>query len=94
MVRRRLSRFVVRTFSKSSPEIERCVVANFNERSERSREICACAEVDPLLENGVQKAMFFVKSDFGIAVANQLVERAHRHRQFRFVMRLISTNRC
>jgi len=41
-------------------------------------EIAACAEVDPQWENGVQKAMLLVKSDFGTEAANQLLEQARR----------------
>jgi len=53
-------------------------MASFNESAfERAMgEISACAEVDPQWENGIQKAMLLVKSDFGIEAANQLLEQA------------------
>ena len=36
-----------------------------------------CAEIDPLWENGIPKAMLIFKSGFGIEAANQLLD-AHR----------------
>jgi len=41
-------------------------------------EIAACAEVDPQFENGLQKAMLLVKSDFGEEAANRLLHQAKR----------------
>ena len=33
-----------------------------------------CAEIDPLWENGIPKAMLIFKSGFGIEAANQLLD--------------------
>jgi len=41
-------------------------------------EISACAIVDPEWENGVQKAMLLVKSDFGTEAASALLEEARK----------------
>ncbi|CAJ1408350.1 unnamed protein product, partial [Effrenium voratum] len=41
-------------------------------------EISACAQIDPQWENGVQKAMLLVKSDFGDEAAGQLLRQAKR----------------
>lgn len=41
-------------------------------------EISACAQINPEWENGVQKAMLLVKSDFGDEAANKLLRQAKR----------------
>ncbi|CAK0902471.1 unnamed protein product, partial [Prorocentrum cordatum] len=41
-------------------------------------EVAACAQVDPLWENGLRKAMHLVRSDYGESAANDLLARAKR----------------
>merc|ERR1712023_138454 len=49
-----------------------------SEFSEAMCEISASAEIDPQWENGIQKAMMLVKTDYGIDAANQLLGEARR----------------
>jgi len=60
--------------------VQDAVVSN-NAEDEFERamgEIAACAQIDPQWENGIQKAMLLVKSDFGTEAANELLKQAKR----------------
>jgi len=68
-------------FQVHIPRATRCDedVSHAEDEFERAMdEIAACAEVDPQWENGIQKAMLLVKSDFGTDAANELLVQARR----------------
>jgi len=51
---------------------------DFDDFEKAMEEISACTEVDPQWENGIQKAMLLVMSDFGSEAAGKLLSQARR----------------
>ena len=65
-------------FRVQVPEAGGTAGASSDDFEKALEEISACAQINPLWENGVQKAMLLVKSDFGDLAANKLLREAKR----------------